>query len=129
MSNTMEQYELLKRIIISIENGDVKIQNRIDGVFIGNKENLFNYVLKQNSVRYVVFKSFLNAIRDIKNDISPVNSKEKDTFLIDLNEKNNDIFNLFPKIECFDYVFFFDGNNKCLFYANDNLEDVTIIIN
>ena len=87
MSNIIEQYEFLKRIIISIENGDIKIQNRIDGVFIGNKESLFNYVLKQNSVRYVVFKSFLNAIGGIKNDISPVNSKEKDTFLIDLNEK------------------------------------------
>ena len=59
-------YGLLKRIIIPIENGDIKIQNRIDGVFIGNKESLFSYVLKQNSVRYVVFKSFLNAIGDIK---------------------------------------------------------------
>jgi hypothetical protein len=131
-NNVYGQYNgtirIVKKNIISIDNGDIEMPNRIDGIFIGNKKNLFDFILRKSSVRYVVFKTFLSAIEEIKNDISPVNEKEKDTFFIDLNEENHDIINILFKIEHFDYAFFFDKNNKCLFYANDDLEDVTIII-
>ncbi len=124
----MKQYDLLKTKIFSIENGNTKISNRIDGIFVGEKRTLLNFMLRQNSVRYVVFKSFLNAMEEINIDISPVNEKETTTFFIDLNEDKHDLNNSLYKIKCFDYAYFFDESSQCIFYANDDLEDVTMII-
>ena len=124
----MEKYDVLKSNIIAIENGDVEMPDRIDGIFIGKKEKLFRYILKENSIRYVIFKSFLKAMKDITKYISPVSEQEKDVFFIDLAKEKNNVLKILLEVECFDYIFFFNDKDKCIFYANDNLEDVTIII-
>jgi len=113
-------------LIEKIEKGLIEIKNRIDGSFIGDKNN-FLEVIFQKRFKYL----FIQTFRD-KNLISlslPKKEYKNNLMFFVANEKERDI--LFQNIEKFKYIesiYIFDNELNCVFYANDNLEDVTLTL-
>jgi len=116
----------IKRLIEKIEKGLIEIKDRIDGNFIGDKNN-FLKVIFQKRFKYLFIQTFKD--KDLIKLSLPKKEYKNDLIFFIVNENEKEI--LFQNIEKFKYIesiYIFDNDLNCVFYANDNLEDVTLTL-
>ena len=113
-------------LIEKIEKGLIEITNKIDGSFIGDKNN-FLEVIFQKRFKYLFIQTFKD--KDLISLSLPKKEYKNNLMFFVANEKERGI--LFQNIEKFKYIesiYIFDNELNCVFYANDNLEDVTLTL-
>jgi hypothetical protein len=110
----------------NIENGHLVLANRFDGEYFGDKIKLLDSLFKNEKTTYVYIEIYNNNLDFKLKPIKITNDKLK--FFID-NKNDMETFKKYLKyIEYIDNIYVFDVDLNCIFYANDNLEDVTFTI-
>lgn len=118
-------------LAMDISQGRDEISNRVDGVYVGDKERLINKLLFHARCRYVLVNSFPPALpRELNKvlELLPLVTRYRDAgFLFDLERGGRKEVSVFIlSMETTDSIYIFSHTLDCLFYADDDLEDVTI---
>ncbi len=109
-----------------IENGHLALANRFDGEYFGDKIKLLKSLFKNEKIVYVYIEIYNNNLDFKLKAIEITNNKL--IFFID-NKNDIETFKKYLKhIEYIDNMYTFDVDLNCIFYANDNLEDVTFTL-
>jgi hypothetical protein len=120
-----ETMEYFLREIKKITTGGYLLKNRIDGQFIGSKDDLLSFIgekFKQNSlVIYEIHESSIDEL--LKHSADKI--KNRYYFYQNISD---DLIALLKKTAYIQGLYIFMGNS-CVLYAEDNLEDITLTIN
>lgn len=121
----------LLNTISSIENGQISLPNRIDGTFFGSKTDILNNILNNKKVCYIVIEIPKNAISGISKDLKTIQycyNNDNNIFFSKNDLERITLTNNLTNILYIESIYLFDIEKKCILYANDNLEDITITL-
>nr|VFK54296.1 MAG: hypothetical protein BECKTUN1418F_GA0071002_104011 [Candidatus Kentron sp. TUN]VFK56274.1 MAG: hypothetical protein BECKTUN1418E_GA0071001_103911 [Candidatus Kentron sp. TUN] len=115
----------------AISEGKKEITNRIDGIYIGDREEIIRKVLTCAESRYILIESFESAIPEtawiLLESLPLIDKSGEYGFIFDLGRGNKeDVVRFALHMEIIDSMFVFSNNLDCIFCANDDLEDVTV---
>jgi len=120
-------------LIDDICNGRFEVGDRIDGVFVGSKKKLIDSILFSKKASYMAVVSFPLAIPQDANRLientPPIGVFGEAGYIFKITSDTvKSVAKFTASLESIDSIYVFTEEFGLMFYANDDLEDVTITL-